>query len=323
MHLISRHLLRILPAFTATAISFSLPARAEPPPTSAEPKVVEPAPGQAAAAAPAAEGIAITATCSLGDHHGVDEPEARTAADVVCHELARRGATNTQHEVRFGKLGGRTMVTLASRSGNAYDERRTFVTGLDEIHVAGPRVADALATGKPLDETRTVDNVLTSETTPSKVQRGSSVVDGSLFGVTALNTSGGASAGVDIGFTYRAGSIGIGAHGRAGGIGSGEEKIALASLDVGGRLYFSSGDTSPFLGAGLGVSHFALSRDRGPDVKGSGVGAYATLGLEMLRTHHMGFTTSLRADTPFYALEGSSLKQYVVPLSLNLGLIFH
>jgi hypothetical protein len=306
-----------------------------PPATSAEPKVVEPAPGQAAAAAPAQEAIPITATCVLGEHHGVEEAEAKTAADIVCHELARRGATNTQHEVRFGKLGSRTMVTLASRNGNAYDERRTFVTGLDEINVAGPRLADALATGKPLEETRTVDNVLAAETTTSKVQRGSSAFDGGIFGMTAANTSGGTSAGFELGFTYRAGALGIGAHGRAGGIGSSTDKLSTASIDLGGRLYLSSGDFAPYFSTGLGLSHFNLKRAGESNLEGSGFGAFAAFGIEMLRTHHVGVMASLRADLPFYQLQGTDYLQvgrgsssqkvadYVVPVSLNLGMMFH
>ncbi len=310
-----------------------------PPPRSAEPKVVEPEPNQAAAAAPSSDSIAITATCTLGERNGVDESEAKTAADVVCHELARRGATNGQHEVRFGKLGARTMVTLASRNGNSYDERRTFISGMDEIDVAGPRLADALANNKPLDETRNVDNVLSSESRATKLQRGSSAFVGDLFGMTALNADGGSSAGVDVGFLYRAGALGIGAHGRLGGIGSSTNKVATASLDVGGRLYLSSGDTAPFLAGGVGLSSFSLARKNGADLDGSGLGSYVAVGVELLRTHHVGFSASARADLPFYALKGSGdtrwdtataqyvrsadSSMYLVPVSINVGMIFH
>jgi len=324
-----------------------------PPPTSAEPKVVEPAPNQAAAAAPAQEAIPITATCVLGEHHGVDPNEAKTAADVVCHELARRGATNTQHEVRFGKLGSKTMVTLASRNGNAYDERRTFVSGMDEINVAGPRLATALVENKPLEETRNVDNVLASESQNNKLIRGSSAFDGGMFGMTTLNTSGGASAGFEIGFLYRAGALGIGAHGRAGGIGSSKENLSTASADIGGRLYLSTGDFAPFVGAGVALSHFNLEREnpdasssgyssRSSDIEASGFGTFGIFGVEALRTHHVGITAGLRADVPFYALKGEryiytptsgsssyrnstrvEMSQYVVPVSLSVGLIFH
>ncbi len=310
-----------------------------PPPVSASPRIVEPAPGQAAAAAPSPSAIPITATCTLGEHGGVDRDEARTAADVVCHELARRGATNTQHEVRFGKLGGKTLVTLASRNGNAYDERRTFVNGLDEIHVAGPRLASALAEGKPMEETRNVDNVLAAETRETKVQRGQMSAGLGFFGTTGVGAEGGASAGFDLALAYRAGQLGFVLAGRAGGIGSGDTKIGLASLDIGARYYLGNADVAPFVGGGLGLAYYELNR-RGGDFEGSGFGGYTQAGIEMLRTQRVTFTASLRLDLPFYALEGNSYSdtyaygtyptatssrssQYVMPLSFNVGLLFH
>jgi opacity protein-like surface antigen len=299
---------------------------------------VEPAPGQAAAAAPSPSAVPITATCSLGDHPGIDDAEARTAADVLCHDLASRGATNTNHEVRFGRLGGKTLVTLASRNGNTYDERRTFVAGLDELVVAGPRLASALTENKSLEQTRDVDNVLAAETRQRKVQRGSMAFDAELFGVTAPGVTT-ASAGIDFGLAYRGGSFAVESHGRAGGIGSSKDKLSLATLDVGGRLYLSSGDFSPYIGAGVGLSYFDLNRASGRDLDGSGFGAYGIAGVEMLRTHHVAFNVGVRIDTPFYelqpentyeayAMNGTGMSEpakahYITPLSLNVGLIFH
>ena len=307
-------------SFTALGLIFaSSPAAAQPP----APAVVEPAPGQAAAAPPSSTATRLTATCSLGDHPGVDPDEARTAADVVCHELARRGATNTEHEVRFGKLGGRTMVTLASRAGNTYDERRTFVSSLDEIDVAGPRLSEALASGKPLDETRNVDNVLASESHTARMQRGSMAAEASVFGATSLGAAAGASAGVALGFRYRAGNVGIGMSGRAGGIGSSDEKLSLASVDVGGRFYLTTGETAPYVGAGLGFAYFQVRHKEVGGQDGSGLGAFGEVGVELLRTHSVAMAASVRSDVPFFALQSASTSTYVVPLSFNLGLLFH
>jgi hypothetical protein len=296
---------------------------------------VTPAPGQAAAAAPAPTATPITATCSLGDHPGVDDDEARTAADVICHELAQQRATDGVHEVRFGKLGGKTLVTVASRNGNAYDERRTFLTGMDEIHVASPRLVSALVEGRPLEDTRTVDNVLSSETRQLKVQSGSMGFEGTMFGMTGVGSESGASAGLGLGLLYRAGNLGASWSGRAGGIGSGEKKLGSASLDVGGRLYASTADFAPFIGGGFGLSYFQLNREIEGDLSGSGFGAFVQAGAEVLRSHHTAFSMSIRADLPFYSLQGSTetysndgyktnhSTAYVVPLSFNVALLFH
>lgn len=308
----------VVSAFVFASIVFaSSSARAQ------DPAVVQPEPGQAAAAAPAPTAIPITATCTLGDHPGVSDAEARTAADVVCHELAKQRATNTAHEVRFGTLGGKTLVTVASRSGNSYDERRTFLAGLDEIHVAAPRLVTSLVEGKPLEETRSVDNVLASETRQTKVQRGQVGFDGGLFGTTALGAAAGASGGIDLGLLYRAGSFGVSSRGRAGGIGSAKEKVGLATLDVGARWYLSNSDVSPFVGAGLGLTYVNLTQNSGQSLDGSGFGGHVVAGVELMRTHHTAASVSVRLDTPFFEVEGGRKTAYVVPASLNVGLLFH
>jgi hypothetical protein len=303
---------------------------------------VEPLPGQAAAAAPSNSPIAITATCSLGDHPGVDEAEAKTAADIICHDLAKRGATNTSHEVRFGKLGGRTLVTLASRSGNEYDESRTFINGLDEIDVAGPRLVASLVEGKPMNETRTVDNVLANEQRAPKQAQGSVFCTMAMYGQSSLGEASAASGGFDLGIGYRAGRLGLSADGRLGGVGSSDNKISGGSLDVGGRFYITDSDVSPFVGGGFELSYTNISQPYGGtyngDLSGSGAGAFGTVGVEMLRTHHMGFVAAGRIDTPFYSLDGQrsvtsanansdyasrKVSTYAMPISLTVGLIFH
>lgn len=311
---------------------------------------VEPAPGQAAAAAPSTTPIQITATCSLGERNGVDEAEAKTAADLVCHELAKNKATNTNHEVRFGKLGGRTLVVLAARNGNEYNEARTFVNGLDEMEQAGPRLVSSLLEGKTMEQTRTVDNVLTNEQRAPKQAGGSPMALLAMYGGSSIGTTSSPSAGFDVGIGYRAGHFGIGADGRAGGIGSGSTKLTNASLDVGGKLYLSDGDISPFVGGGFEVCYFgrmAASTDTLGKLDGSGAGAFATVGLEALRAHHIGLLLSARIDMPFFNLEGERLgplttttspyggtpyqtrgpsqpvEAYVMPISLNVGLVFH
>ncbi|HVH44715.1 MAG TPA: hypothetical protein VM925_20320 [Labilithrix sp.] len=317
-------------AFVVAALATSSSAFADDPlPTPPNaPTEVKPAPGQAAASAPSPAAVPITATCSLGDHPGVDDAEARTGADVVCHELAKQGATNTQHEIRFGKLGGRTLVTVASRNGNAYDERRTLLTGMDELPVAAPRLAGSLSDGRSLEDTRTVDNVLASEARAPKVQRGQMGFDGGLFGMTGIGADAGAAGGVHMGLLYRAGSFGLSGHGRAGGIGSGDNKLGTASLDIGARYYFSTGEVAPFVGGGLGLAYFDLSCRRSNAMAppcggdGSGFAGYGLVGMEFFRAHHAALSASLRADAPFFALGSGSDSKYVVPLSLNVGFVF-
>jgi hypothetical protein len=296
------------------------------------------APATAAAAAPAPQRIAITATCSLGDHFGIEEGEARTAADLVCNELARKRVSGGEHEVRLGKLGAKTLVVLATRSGQTYDERRVLLEGLDELTVAGPRLVAALSEGRSLDETRNVDTVLSQEIQAPKTKRGTLAFYGGFHGLTPVGRETGVSAGVQAAILYRAGSLGLSLEGRATGIGSASTKTSGASLDAGARYYVLDTDVTPFLGAGLGISHTNLDRDRGRgDLSGSGLAGNAQIGVEALRTQRVGLNVAVRADLPFYELDGGTRygllstgtygqipdeTGYAVPISLNVGLIF-
>jgi len=54
---------------------------------------------------------------------------------------------------------------------------------------------------------------------------------------------------------------------------------------------------------------------------GSGAGAYGTVGVELLRSHHVGFVAAARVDAPFYSLNDSSA--YCAPISLQFAMVFH
>jgi hypothetical protein len=262
----------------------------------------------------------------LGGHEGVDPVEARTAADLICHELAKERVATGAHEVRFGRLGNRTVVTLASRNGNAYDERRVLISNMEEVHTASPRLVSALSLGKPLEETRNVDNVLSSETNRGATRTGSIGFDVTLFGATGVGASSGASAGGGLGALFRIDRLAVSAQGRGGGIGSVEPKLTLATFDVGLRYYITQSDFSPFVGGGLGLGYFHLDRGKGTAaLTGSGFGSYVQIGTELLRTSHTSFTVSARLDAPFYTVEGGAPREsrYVTPLSLNVAVLFH
>lgn len=70
-------------------------------------------------------------------------------------------------------------------------------------------------------------------------------------------------------------------------------------------------------------------------LSGSGIGAYAEIGMEFFRTTRNGFVALLRADFPSFSLKGNedqyngvsfttaSDEKYVVPLSLDIGIAFN
>ncbi|MBL8607728.1 MAG: hypothetical protein JNL38_10425 [Myxococcales bacterium] len=307
----------------------------------AAPGAAPSAPAGAAPAAPVASApttvvVATNIACTLGEHAGVDEADARTAADIVCHDLASKHAPVASYEVRFGKLGSKLLLVVRGSSG---DERRALLTGVDEVPVGSQRVAAAIADGKPLDETITVSTVLHGEARPVVAKPGRIGFNGGTFGVSPVGQGTTASPGVDLGLLYNADRFGLTAQGRlAPALGTGGTQLSYVVLGTGGRFYFTDTDVAPFAGVGVAYSSLCLKhRDTGSyggEECGAGFGAYAEAGLEALRTHRVTFTGSVRADVPFYALRGThyeSVKpyrstpteRYAVPVSLMVGMVFH
>lgn len=282
----------------------------------------------------------MAATCTLGEHDGIDDVEAKVASGIVCHELSTR--SNGSFEVQLGKLNGRTLVTLVNRQDGS--RVRTFVSGLDEVDVAAPRLASSLVEAKPLVDTRNVDNVLAEETRPAKKVATETGATMGTFVMSSFGTNAAPSAGIDVGLTFRTGHFGLSGDGRLGGIGSGATKMGTASIDVGGRLYLTNNEWSPFIGAGVELSYFKRNAEKDADERsGSGAGAFVTVGAELLRSSHVGLMAGLRLDLPFYELEQARPDMnpayaalgyapapsppgraiYAAPISLTVALAFH
>ncbi len=308
------------------------PAPAAPPPA-----------GPAAPAAPAPVAVVVGGyTCFVGDHQGFDDSDARTTTTLACHEIEKKHGSSSQYEVRLGKLGGKILLTVADKQTG--EERDMLIQGFDEVPVAAPRVVDALIDKKTIEQTQTVDNVAGQETRAPKIKPGQIGFEMGILGMTGVGVDPGFSSGVSLGMVFRLNQLAVTSHGRAGGIGSAANKIGFAAIDVGGRYYFSDEDFAPFAGAGFQFGYFRANRSPEPssqnDIDGSGLAAFGELGIEALRSGRVGLTASLRADVPFFLMEGvknyytyssgtgssqpnAGQQQYVLPVSLNLGLVFH
>jgi hypothetical protein len=270
-------------------------------------------------------------TCRVGEHAGMDADDAHTAADVICHALAARGAHPGAYDIRFGKLGTQLLLVVSERDGG--DERRLFISGPEEVPVAADRLVAALVEGKSVEQTVTVDNVVSAETTRLKqknVQAGATL---SLSGQGALGTSATPSAGIEAGLQFRLHNLALVGQGRAGGVGSAGNLLGYASAGLGARYFLGDTDVAPFAGAGFMLAYFQQNEPAGPAYSGSGLGAYAEIGVALWRTNHVGALFSVRADVPTFSLESSSASYgaasaaatssiYLVPVSANVGLSF-
>lgn len=298
----------------------------------------EAAPQPATAPVAPASAISVTIgsyTCFVGEHDGFDAPDARTTALLVCREVERRKAPAPVYEVRLDKLGGQILLSVIDRHSG--DSREMLVRGFDEVPVVSRRLVGALIEQKSVERTETVENIAGEETRAPRLKPGQVGFDMSIIGMSGVGMDVGMSAGLGLGLGFRLDRVAVTSHGRLGGIGSGDQKLAFGSLDVGARYYFSDEAIATFAGGGLQLAYFDAYSNSHKRADGSGLGAFGEIGVEGLRTGRVGLIASIRADAPFFELErGADVRydpatggmegipresRYVVPLSLNLGIV--
>jgi hypothetical protein len=283
-----------------------------------------------------------TIICALGDHSGVDQADANTIRELVAHDLASHRAPSGSYEVRMGKLGSRVLLVLEHRTEAGIDERHTLISGVEEAPIAAPRLVDAMVTGKALEDTATVSTVLTAEARSSVQKQGHAGFAGGIIGVTPAGMGTGVAAGAELGMIYEADRFALSAHGRlAGGASSSDSSFMYFNLGVGARYFITDGDLAPYVGGGTGFSAYNASTGNGSSYptgtdqygyttygsnsfngSGSGMNVYGEVGVEAFRTHRVGMIAGLRADAPLFALSDGSNHRYIVPVSLNVGMVF-
>ena len=162
----------------ALVTSVSLVAAEEAAATTPDAPTPAPALAMRASAPPAT--VTPEPRCTLGAHPGIDRVDAETSADVVCHELAKRGDA-AGRELRMGRLGSRIILTVSSPDG-AHEDKRLMVSSLEEVPTAATRLAEAAFERRPIEETERVDNVVSGETRTAKMRSGQIGVKGGIMG---------------------------------------------------------------------------------------------------------------------------------------------
>jgi hypothetical protein len=256
--------------------------------------------------------------CALRETRGVAQPDAETAAELLCGELRKASAGQGSYAVALRTLGELVIVTVERDSPAA--SVTVQVRGLEEILTAAPRVADALVHGLGFATTQRVDNLLAEETRQARVKKGS--VKFSL-GVADVESPGfGARAsGFSLGLMYSTPRFALPAELRFswGDDAYPEGKsLDVFSVSVGGRAFLSNKNASPFVGAGLGLLDMSAYESSSGEIYSfgadhNGVAPYVEAGVEMLRLHRGRIALHVRADLPLSALESPEIPPYSYP----------
>jgi hypothetical protein len=289
----------------------------------------------AAIAAPGAEPFG----CEAKEITGLPAEDAATAVAITCDELASVSGRSGAYRISLRSLGESVIMTV--RHAGADDGRTLVLDGLKEVPTAAHRLAEALVLGKPIEETRLVDNLVQSEGRKLVTRPGSRK-----FELGALAVAGGQGTGTgggfSIAFAYDSPTFAIPAEIRFAHSTSGDRDMSQFSIDTGARFYFSHHDVSPFVGGGLSYLYLSLSdlrdRDRYVYLDDShwGPGLYVEGGLQIFRLHRGRLTAKVRADFPLYSLHAVGVdyqarrrevriddgKRYLVPITFGLAMSF-
>jgi hypothetical protein len=248
-------------------------------------------------------------TCGLAASAGVTD--AATAADLVCRQVARatRGGADAPgaYTVALQPLGRAVVLSLrVARADGTLDERTIRLSGIEEVPVVAPRLADALVQGRPLAETQQVDNLVGEEVRPPPRKPTETRWSLGVIGVSLPSTGAFMMPGLQLGVGYETPQFGalVDFRGATRGDSSGKGG-SFASLSVGGRYFTSKDGVSPFIGGGFGWTGIWASDGNGSSFDGStsGLFPWVEVGVQVFRLHQGRLTLSVRADVPWASVK--------------------
>ncbi len=294
------------------------------------------------------------AVCLIGDHPGIPESDAHTAALLVCDELRKQGisitdpvyeapASASAYRVVLRRLGEKIFVRLSHESpiGTIIAERQLTLANIEEMIPAAPRLVEALVHNKPIDDTVDMETVTEQEARELRKISGESLWNLGILGTFIPGTSIGAEPGYEWGWSYQTPSYAVGTEFRASGSDGDEDsdEFSLFAWSIGGRYFFNKRNISPFVGGGFSIINISYEEkversvrnqpsfssndwwyddgyydDDWDDDSDSGLGAYGVAGVEALRLTESRLKLELRIDRPFFTLEN----QDIMPITFGI-----
>ncbi|HEY8073449.1 MAG TPA: hypothetical protein VIF62_05055 [Labilithrix sp.] len=274
-----------------------------------------PSPATPPATAPAKVKAAPAGQCAVDRHAGVEDADAETVEQIVCAEVRGKLPNDRHWRVRVSKLGGKVLLGLAGvrEDGEVVgDEKQLVLATLDEVPVAAPRLVEAAADLKPVAETQDMTNIVGIEARTYKKKTSEVHALLSIVGLVGMAPGAATGAGAQVGLS--AGSESWAFLGDLRLAGGDVDHVALSG---GVRHYFSTSDTSPFVGIGMGIDYVNVNH-----ADGGGLALYGELGLDLLRTRQFGGAFSFRLDAPTFSLEGPDGHYYSPVLASTFSMRF-
>ena len=276
----------------------------------------------------------------IGDHQGIDEVDAQSAALLIAMELRKLGISVSDavyktpksgnvYRVTFRRLGEKILVHLSQENppGTIVTERQLWIDNIEEIIKAAPRLVDALVHNKPTDTTVDMETVTGHEAAELNKISGESLWNIGIFGTFLPGTDIAAEPGYEFGWSYETQKYAVGTEFRV----SENEDFTFGSWSIGGRYFLNKKNISPYVGGGFSIfggSYTNYYDDRYyddyyySDSDGdSGLGAYVVGGISMLRLTKSRLKLELRVDRPFFSLPNQDMSlpnQDMMPITIGI-----
>ena len=285
------------------------------------------------------------AVCLIGDHPGIPESDAQTAALLVCDELRKQGISiadpvnEAPHSAdayrtplrrclshRFAPAGREDYRPPESRkthrySGTIIAEQQLTLANIEEMIPAAPRLVNALIHGKSIDDTVDMETVTEQEARELRKISGESLWHIEIFGTFVPGTDIAAEPGYGSGWSFQTPSYAVGSDVRFAfsGIeddyGDDSTTFAWFSWAIGGRYFLNKQNISPYLGGGLAIIAVGYEEDYYDSEADFGLGAYGVVGVEALRLTQSRLNLELRIDRPFFTLPN----QDIMPITIGIS----
>ena len=271
----------------------------------------------------------------IGDHQGIEEADAQTAALVIALELRKQGisvgepvyeasASATVYRVNLRRLGEKILVHLTQEipMGTVVIERQLLIADIEGMIEAAPRLADALVHNKPIESTVDIETVTETEARELRKMPTESHWSLGFFGAFIPGIDINAIPGYRLGWSYELPSYAVEVDGRIVLDTNDAREAGFAAFSVGGLYFFNKRNISPYIGGGFTASRawwdepHGFFEETGKAEFGRGLGVYTVTGLQMLRTTQNRLKLELRVDRPLYSLESRDA------MLISIGLFF-
>ncbi|RKU13594.1 hypothetical protein C6502_04315 [Candidatus Poribacteria bacterium] len=277
----------------------------------------------------------VPTVCLIGDHPGIPESDAQTAALLVCDELRKHGisiaapvyeapASASVYRVVLRRLGEKIIVRLSQENpiGTIIAEQQLTLANIEEMIPAAPRLVNALVHSKPIDDTVDMENVTEQEARELRKISGESLWHLEIFGTFVPGTDIAAEPGYGWGWSYQTPSYAVGSDLRFAvnyedDYTDDSDGFGYASWAIGGRYFLNKQNISPYVGGGLAIMLVGYERDYYDSEGDFGLGVYGVAGVEALRLTQSRLNLELRIDRPFFTLESQDIMPITVGISFS------